>query len=55
MFAGVGKESWEIEAAVAAGILFFNVESPHELPLLAAAGERAGQRVAVVWVTPWQV
>jgi diaminopimelate decarboxylase len=47
VFAGVGKESWEIESAVAAGILFFNVESPHELPLLAAAGERAGQRVAV--------
>ncbi|MBP8300154.1 MAG: diaminopimelate decarboxylase [Planctomycetes bacterium] len=47
VFAGVGKESWEIEAAVQAGILFFNVESPHELPLLAAAGQRAGQRVPV--------
>lgn len=47
VFAGVGKESWEIEAAVKAGILFFNVESPHELPLLAAAGQRAGVRVPV--------
>ena len=47
VFAGVGKEPWEIDAAVAAGILFFNVESPHELPLLAAAGQRAGVRVPV--------
>jgi len=47
VFAGVGKEPWEIEAAVAAGILFFNVESEHELPLLAAAGEAAGQPVPV--------
>ena len=47
VFAGVGKETWEIEAAVAAGILFFNVESPHELPLLAAAGARAGVPVRV--------
>lgn len=47
VFAGVGKEPWEIEAAVRSGILFFNVESPHELPLLAAAGRAAGQRVPV--------
>lgn len=47
VFAGVGKEPWEIDAAVAAGILFFNVESEHELPLLAAAGARAGRRVSV--------
>ena len=47
VFAGVGKESWEVDAAVAAGILFFNVESEHELPLLAAAGRRAGVTVPV--------
>ncbi|HEB51922.1 MAG TPA: diaminopimelate decarboxylase [bacterium] len=47
VFAGVGKEPWEIDAAVAAGILFFNVESPHELPLLAAAGARGGRAVQV--------
>jgi diaminopimelate decarboxylase len=47
VFAGVAKQAWEIEAAVAAGILFFNVESAHELPLLAAAGAAAGRRVAV--------
>lgn len=47
VFAGVAKQAAEIEAAVAAGIRFFNVESPHELPLLAAAGARAGRRVPV--------
>lgn len=47
VFAGVGKQGWEIDAAVAAGLLFFNVESPHELPLLAAAGEAAGAPVRV--------
>ena len=47
VFAGVAKQSWEIEAAVAAGLLFFNVESPHELPLLAAAGAAAGAPVRV--------
>lgn len=47
VFAGVAKQAWEIEAAVAAGILFFNVESAHELPLLAAAGAAAGRRVRV--------
>jgi diaminopimelate decarboxylase len=47
VFAGVGKEPWEIAAAVAADILFFNVESPHELPLLAAAAAAAGRTVRV--------
>lgn len=47
VFAGVGKQAWEIEAAVAAGLLFFNVESPYELPLLSAAGEAAGKVVEV--------
>jgi diaminopimelate decarboxylase len=47
VFAGVGKERWEIDAAIAAGILFFNVESEHELPLLAAAAAAAGTRVPV--------
>ncbi len=47
VFAGVGKEPWEIAAAVAAGILFFNVESPHELELLSAAGAAVGKPVSV--------
>ncbi|MCA8950443.1 MAG: diaminopimelate decarboxylase [Planctomycetes bacterium] len=47
VFAGVAKEPWEIAAAVAADILFFNVESEHELALLAAAGATAGRRLRV--------
>lgn len=47
VFAGVAKQRDEIEAAVAAGILLCNVESPHELPLLAAAGARHGKPVDV--------
>jgi len=47
VFAGVAKQPWEIEAAVAAGLLFFNVESPHELPLLSAAGAAAGKPVSL--------
>jgi diaminopimelate decarboxylase len=47
VFAGVAKETWEIEGALAAGIQLFNLESPHELELLAAAGAKAGVRVPV--------
>lgn len=47
VFAGVGKQAWEIDAAVAAGILFFNVETPGELPLLSAAAAAAGRRARV--------
>lgn len=47
VFAGVAKQDWEIDAAVAKDILFFNVESPHELPSLSAAGQRAGRAVRV--------
>jgi diaminopimelate decarboxylase len=39
VFSGVGKQVWEIDAALKAGILLFNVESEDELALLA---ERAG-------------
>ena len=38
VFSGVGKQAWEIDAALKAGILIFNVESEAELLLL---GERA--------------
>ena len=38
VFSGVGKQAWEIDAALKAGILIFNVESEAELGLL---GERA--------------
>ena len=36
VFSGVGKQAWEIDAALKANILLFNVESEGELTLLAA-------------------
>jgi diaminopimelate decarboxylase len=39
VFSGVGKQVWEIDAALRAGILLFNVESAAELTLLAARAE----------------
>lgn len=38
VFSGVGKQAWEMDAALEAGILLFNVESEAELELL---GQRA--------------
>jgi len=42
VFSGVGKTAPEIEAALAAGILCFNVESAAELDLIDALAGRAG-------------
>jgi diaminopimelate decarboxylase len=39
VFSGVGKQLWEIDAALDANILLFNVESEAELHLLAARAE----------------
>jgi len=39
VFSGVGKQQWEIDAALDADILLFNVESEAELHLLAARAE----------------
>ena len=39
VFSGVGKQVWEIDAALKAGILLFNVESEAELALLAARAQ----------------
>lgn len=47
VMAGVAKDPADIEEALAAGILLFNVESPHELAMLDAAGARYGRRVPV--------
>nr|WP_217440626.1 MULTISPECIES: diaminopimelate decarboxylase [unclassified Myxococcus] len=44
VFAGVGKTPEEMEAALAAGILLFNVESAEELEALDAVGRRLGRR-----------
>ena len=43
VFSGVGKQIPEIDAALKAGILFFNVESPAELDLIADRAELFGQ------------
>ena len=42
VFSGAGKQEWEIDAALKAGILMFNVESEAELALLAARAEALG-------------
>ncbi|WP_263365869.1 diaminopimelate decarboxylase [Edaphobacter bradus] len=39
VFSGVGKQPWEIDAALKAGILLFNVESETELELLASRAQ----------------
>ncbi len=39
VFSGVGKQVWEIDAALKAGILLFNVESEAEIDLLASRAE----------------
>ncbi len=44
VFSGVGKQVWEIDAALKANILLFNVESEAELYLLAARAEVLGIR-----------
>jgi diaminopimelate decarboxylase len=47
VFSGVGKTAAEMDAALAAGILLFNVESEAELELLAARASRARKRARV--------
>lgn len=42
VFSGVGKQTWEIEAGLKAGIKCFNVESEAELLRLAQVAERLG-------------
>jgi diaminopimelate decarboxylase len=44
VFSGVGKQLWEIDAALRANILLFNVESEAELHLLAARAEALNLR-----------
>jgi diaminopimelate decarboxylase len=43
VFSGVGKQTWEIDAALRANILLFNVESEAELHLLAARAQALGK------------
>jgi diaminopimelate decarboxylase len=44
VFSGVGKQIWEIDAALKTNILLFNVESEAELHLLSARAEALGTR-----------
>ena len=44
VFSGAGKQVWEIDAALKAGILLFNVESEAELSLLSQRAEALGIR-----------
>jgi len=44
VFSGVGKSRAELEQALRAGVLLFNVESAEELLLLDAVGRAAGRR-----------
>jgi diaminopimelate decarboxylase len=44
VFSGAGKQEWEIDAALKAGILMFNVESEAELKVLAERAEALGVR-----------
>ncbi|GGA56058.1 diaminopimelate decarboxylase [Edaphobacter acidisoli] len=44
VFSGVGKQVWEIDAALDAEILLFNVESVSELELLAERAKALGKR-----------
>lgn len=47
VFSGVGKTAVEMDAALAAGILLFNVESESELEVLAARAAAAGKRARI--------
>jgi len=47
VFSGVGKQVWEIDAALAADILLFNVESDAELEVLAARATALGKTARI--------
>ncbi len=47
VFSGVGKQVWEIDAALDAGILLFNVESEAELEVLSARAVALGKTARI--------
>ena len=47
VFSGVGKQAWEMDAALEAGILLFNVESEAELDLLAERAQALGKTARI--------
>ncbi|MGH9514565.1 MAG: diaminopimelate decarboxylase [Terriglobales bacterium] len=49
VFSGVGKTSAEIEAALKAGILLFNLESPAEMDVVAECAEKMKRTARIAW------
>jgi diaminopimelate decarboxylase len=49
VFSGVGKTAPEIEAALKAGILLFNLESPAEMEVVAVCAEKLKRTARVAW------
>ena len=49
VFSGVGKTATEIEAALKAGILLFNLESPAEMEVVAACAEKLKRTARIAW------
>ncbi|PCJ17501.1 MAG: diaminopimelate decarboxylase [Gammaproteobacteria bacterium] len=47
VFSGLGKQAWEIEAALKAGILCFNVESAPELERIAEVAQAMGKKAPI--------
>jgi diaminopimelate decarboxylase len=47
VFSGVGKQVWEMDAALSAGILLFNVESEAELEVLSARATALGKTARI--------
>jgi diaminopimelate decarboxylase len=49
VFSGVGKTAAEIEAAIKAGILLFNLESPAEMEVAAECAEKLKRTARIAW------
>lgn len=49
VFSGVGKTAAEIEAALKAGILLFNLESQAEMEVVAACAEKLRRKARIAW------
>jgi diaminopimelate decarboxylase len=49
VFSGVGKTAAEIQAALKAGILMFNLESASEMEVLAACAEALKRKAHIAW------
>lgn len=47
VFSGVGKQAWEMRAALVAGVMCFNVESEAELQRLSDVAQETGRRARV--------